>query len=63
MKDTTAEQAAKPGRKPLPPGQGKEARLAFRVNSGERAVWQAKADAAGKSLAQWVADTCNRAKA
>ena len=53
---------AKPGRKPLQIGEGKDGRLHLRVNPAERAQWQAKADAAGMSLAQWMQDACNRVK-
>jgi hypothetical protein len=57
-----APEKAKPGRKPLPPGAGKDSRLELRVNLADRAAWKAKADAAGMSLAQWMQDACNRAK-
>lgn len=59
---TQAPEKSKPGRKPLPPGAGKDSRLELRVNPAARAQWQAKADAAGMSLAHWMQDTCNRAK-
>lgn len=57
-----APEKAKPGRKPLPPGAGKDSRLELRVKPADRAQWQAKADAAGMSLARWMQDTCSRAK-
>jgi hypothetical protein len=44
MTQSTAAQAAKPG-------QGKDARLGFRVNPGHRDAWQEKDGEAGKSLA------------
>lgn len=53
---------AKPGRKPMAAGEGKADRLEMRVNPADRAQWQAKADAAGMSLARWMQDTCSRAK-
>jgi hypothetical protein len=51
MTQSTAAQAAKPGRPTLSPGQGKDARLGFRVNPGHRDAWQEKDGEAGKSLA------------
>lgn len=57
-----APEKAKPGRKPLAAGEGKAARLEMRVNPADRAQWQAKADAAGMKLTQWMQDACNRAK-
>jgi hypothetical protein len=50
------------GRPSLPAGEAKTSRLELRVNPAERAEWQAKADASGMSLAQWMQDACNRAK-
>lgn len=50
------------GRPALPPGAGKSDRLEMRVDPADRAQWQAKADAAGMKLTQWMQDACNRAK-
>ena len=44
----------KPGRKPLPPGQGKDERLQIRVSASDKAALQAKADAACMSLSAWL---------
>lgn len=57
-----APEKAKPGRKPLAAGEGKADRLEMRVNPADRAQWQAKADASGMKLTQWMQDACNRAK-
>lgn len=43
-----------PGRKPLPPGEGKDGRLQLRVSAADRAELQRKADAAGLPLSQWL---------
>lgn len=51
-----------PGRKPLPPGAGKEARIEIRCHADHKAELQRKADAAGKSLAAWLVETGLRAK-
>ncbi len=57
-----APEKAKPGRKPLAAGEGKADRLEMRVNPADRAQWQAKAEAAGMKLTQWMQGACNRAK-
>lgn len=43
-----------PGRKPLPAGAGKTARVELRVQPDKKTAWQAKADAAGMSLNAWA---------
>ena len=54
--------APKRGRKPLPPESRKDARVELRVHPDTKAVWQAKADAAGLSLAAWIEATLDRSK-
>lgn len=49
-----APEKAQPGRKPLPPGQGKDARIEVRCHPDDKAKLQAKADAARMSLAAWL---------
>jgi predicted HicB family RNase H-like nuclease len=53
---------AKRGRKPLPAEARKDARVELRVHPDTKAAWQAKADAAGASLAAWIEATLDRAK-
>lgn len=55
-------EAPKRGRKPLPPESRKAARVELRVHPDTKAVWQAKADAAGLSLAAWIEATLDRSK-
>lgn len=50
------------GRKPLPADARKDARVELRVHPDTKAAWQAKADAAGLSLAAWIEGTLDRAK-
>jgi len=45
------------GRKPLPEGAGKEARIEVRCHEADKAALQAKADAAGLSLSAWLVKT------
>jgi predicted HicB family RNase H-like nuclease len=52
----------KRGRKRLPPGASKSARVELRVTDSTKAGWQAKADAAGLSLNAWAEATLNAAK-
>ena len=52
MSEAPAKKA--PGRKPLPPGKGKTARVEFRVHDETKAAWQAKADAAGLTFQAWA---------
>lgn len=54
-KDTT--ETPKRGRKPVPPDARKDARVELRVHPDTKAAWQAKADAAGLSLAAWIEAT------
>jgi predicted HicB family RNase H-like nuclease len=57
-----APEKAKPGRKPLPPGAGKTARVELRVLPADKEAWQAKADAAGLTLQAWIERALGRAK-
>jgi uncharacterized protein (DUF1778 family) len=52
-----APEKLQPGRKPLPPGQAKDARIEVRCHPDDKATLQAKADAAGMSLAAWLVKT------
>lgn len=54
--------APKRGRPPVPPEARKDARVELRVHPDTKAVWQAKADAAGLSLAAWIEATLDRSK-
>lgn len=49
---------AKPGRKPLPDGAGKTARVQLKLTPADKAAWLAKAEAAGLSLQAWVEKRC-----
>lgn len=51
-----------PGRKPLPSGAGKTARVELRVQPDKKTAWQAKADAAGMSLNAWAEARLDKAK-
>ena len=53
---------SKRGRKPVPPDARKDARVELRVHPDTKAAWQAKADAAGLSLAAWIEATLSAAK-
>ena len=44
----------RPGRKPLPDGAGRTARIELRVRPAVKAAWEARAAAAGLSLRGWV---------
>lgn len=57
-----APERARPGRKPLPEGAGKTARVELRVLPAVKADWQAKADAAGLTLQAWVERALGRAR-
>ena len=59
---TQAPEKAKPGRKPLPKGEGKTARVELRVQTEKKAAWQAKADAAGMTFAAWAEARLDRSK-
>ena len=50
---------AKPGRKPLPDGAGKTARVELRVLPATKSAWLAKAEASGLTLQAWVEQRCN----
>lgn len=54
-----APEKAKPGRKPLQPGEGKTARVEMRVHPDTKAAWLAKATAAGLTLQAWIEQRCN----
>ena len=54
--------APKRGRKPVPPDARKDARVELRVHPDSKSAWQAKADAAGLSLAAWIEATLSAAK-
>ena len=58
----TAPAKKAPGRKPLPPGVGKLARVDMRVHAETKAAWQAKAKAAGLKLQAWIERELGRAK-
>ena len=47
----------KRGRKPLQPGQAKDARIEIRCHPDHKGVLQAKADAAKMSLGAWLVQT------
>lgn len=57
-----AQEPKRPGRKPLPEGAGKTARIEWRVLPATKAEWQAKADAAGLTLQAWAERALSRAK-
>ena len=59
---TAAPERKQPGRKPLPEGEGKTARVELRVKPDTKAAWQAKADAAGLTLQAWIERALGRAK-
>jgi hypothetical protein len=48
-----------PGRKPLPAGAGKTARVQLKLTEAERARWLAEAAAAGLTLQAWVEMRCS----
>lgn len=52
----------KPGRKPLPNGDAKTARVELRVRPETKAAWQAKAAAAGLTFAAWCEARLDKAK-
>lgn len=49
------------GRKPLPDGAGKTARVELRVRPDTKDAWQAKAEAAGMTLQAWIEAALMRA--
>ncbi len=56
---STAPERKQPGRKPLPPGEGKTARVQLKLTEAERARWLAEAAAAGMTLQAWVEKRCS----
>ena len=52
----------RPGRPTLPADEAKTARVELRVTQGTKAIWQAKAAAAGLSLQAWLERCAARAK-
>lgn len=57
-----APERKQPGRKPLPDGAGKTARVELRVLPADKAAWQAKATAAGLTLQAWIERALGRVK-
>lgn len=57
-----APEKSRPGRKPLPEGEGKTARVELRVRPDTKAAWQARADAAELTLQAWIERALSRAK-
>jgi hypothetical protein len=55
-----APEKAKPGRKPLPKGAGKTARVQLKLTEADKAAWLRKAEAAGLTLQAWVERRCKR---
>ena len=53
-----APERKQPGRKPLPAGAGKTARVQLKLTEAERARWLAEAAAAGLTLQAWVEMRC-----
>jgi hypothetical protein len=53
-----APEKAKPGRKPLAPGDGKTARLQLKVLPAEKTELMARAAAAGMPLQSWMVMRC-----
>jgi len=49
---------AQPGRKPLPPGEGKTARVQLKLTEAEKARWLAEAAKADMTLQAWVEWRC-----
>jgi hypothetical protein len=56
---STAPERKQPGRKPLPPGKGKTARIQLKVLDSEKAQWIAEAAAVGMTLNAWMQMRCN----
>lgn len=57
---TSSPERKNPGRKPLPEGEGKTARVEMRVHPGTKAAWLAKAAAAGLTLQAWIERVLSR---
>lgn len=55
-----AQKKLKPGRKPLPEGAGKTARVQLKLTKADKAAWLRKAEAAGLTLQAWVELQCKR---
>jgi hypothetical protein len=54
-----ASEPKQPGRKRLPEGAGKTARVEMRVHPDTKAAWLEKAAAAGLTLQAWIEQRCN----
>lgn len=54
-----APEKAQPGRKPLPEGAGKTARVQLKLTPADKAEWLRKAAAAGMTLQAWVEQRCS----
>lgn len=59
---TAAPERKRPGRKPLPAGEGKEARIELRTTAERKAKAERLAQAAGLSLAGWWERAVDRAR-
>ncbi len=56
---TDAPERKRPGRKPLPEGETKAARIEMRVHQTTKDAWLARATAAGLTLQAWIEQRCN----
>jgi hypothetical protein len=54
------ERVMRAGRKPLPEGAGKTARVQLKLTESDKAAWLRKAEAAGLTLQAWVEQRCKR---
>lgn len=54
-----APERKQPGRKPLPDGAGKTARVELRVLPATKAAWLARATKAELTLQAWIEKRCN----
>ena len=59
---TKDQEPKRPGRKPLPEGARKTARVELRIHEATKAAWQAKAEAARLTLQAWIEHALKRAK-
>ena len=50
----------RPGRKPLAVGAGKTARVQLKLTPADKAIWLARAAAAGLTLQAWVEKRCSK---
>jgi hypothetical protein len=55
-----APERTRPGRKPLPAGVSKTARVQLKLTEADKAAWLRKAEAAGLTLQAWVEKRCKR---